>query len=81
MPGTELGPEDTVMNKTNKSPIFKSLHFSEERETKKGKKDGGRKNYIVCQICSGDKVKRGVGSREDMLRCFFLPFLSELCAS
>lgn len=43
MPGTEVGPEDTVMNKTNKSPIFKSLHFSEERKTKKGKKDGGRK--------------------------------------
>ena len=27
VPGTELGTEDTEMNKTNKSPIFKKVTF------------------------------------------------------
>lgn len=60
MPGTELGPEDKVMNKTNKSPIFKSLHFSEEREKDYERKEGWReeKLYSMSDMLWGESKTR-----------------------
>lgn len=47
-----------------------------KRGKEEGKEDGGRKDYIVCQMCSKDKM-RGDEVRR-YAKVFFLKILNEL---
>lgn len=42
MPGTELGPEDTVMNKTEVLSSKVYILVRRERKTMKGRREGGK---------------------------------------
>lgn len=42
MPGTELGPEDTVMNKTKVLSSKVYILVRRERKTMKGRREGGK---------------------------------------
>lgn len=49
----------------------------ERRGKEEEKEDGGRKDYIVCQMCSKDKMRGDeVGG---YAKVFFLKILSKLC--